>query len=96
MPLPRFSLRTTLLAVTASSVLFLVLAKGASGRAWFIGMAAGGASVLVILSVHAAFYGAFTLLGRWLGVEEIVARTSRGAIVRTTTTETNALSEPPV
>ncbi|MCA9237669.1 MAG: hypothetical protein KDA44_19485 [Planctomycetales bacterium] len=80
--LPRFSLRTSLLILTVAALFFLVLAKGMGGWAWAFGMAIGVASVFAALAMHACFYMAFTALGRFMGAEEVVARTSQGGTVR--------------
>ncbi|MBX3427779.1 MAG: hypothetical protein KF688_19020 [Pirellulales bacterium] len=94
MPLPRFTLRTALLVFSGASLLALVLAQGLSAWAWAFGLALGAASIAATLIVHAAFYGLFVLTGRLLGVEEIVSRTSQGAMVRTAAGQTARTEAP--
>lgn len=83
MLLPRFSLRTLLIVATAVAVVALFAGQAIGGRVWAAGITVGVASVLVALLVQAAFFAVGLAFGRWLGPQEIVARTSRGGVERT-------------
>ncbi|MAT69771.1 MAG: hypothetical protein CMJ58_09625 [Planctomycetaceae bacterium] len=80
--LPRFSLRLALIVLTGAAFFFVLVGKGLGGWAWAIGVTVGAASILAALATHFLFAAAFTGLGRVLGADEIVARTSQGGLVR--------------
>ena len=84
MLLPRFSLRLTLVVLTGAACFFLVVAQAARGSVWAVGVAVAVGSVLAALATYALFFFACTLFGRLVGIEEIVAKTSRGAVLRDT------------
>ena len=80
--LPQFSLRTTLRVITAAAVISVVAAQAVSGRAWAIGMIAAGGSVAAALLTFGATYAGCQLLSGLVGARPIVAKTSRGALLR--------------
>ncbi|MEM9659232.1 MAG: hypothetical protein AAF961_12815 [Planctomycetota bacterium] len=82
MLLPRFSLRTSLLLLTGAGFLFFVLGPAAQGRAWALGIATAIAVTIFALLAHAAMFGISYCFSQLLGVEEVVARTSRGGVLR--------------
>jgi hypothetical protein len=86
MLLPRFTLRTLLAILTGAAVLSLFAGQAYGGRAWALGVTVAVASVLVALAVHAGFFWTAMFFGRWLGAKDVVARTSRGAVERTSST----------
>jgi hypothetical protein len=83
MLLPRFSIRTMLLVATGVAVLAVFAGQALGGRIWAMGLSVAVASVPVALLVQAAFFAMGSAFARWLGPQEIVARTSRGGVERT-------------
>ena len=57
MLLPRFTLRTILVAITASALFFVLIGAGYRGQMWAWGAAIGVASLGVSLIVQAALFG---------------------------------------
>lgn len=57
MLLPRFTLRTILVAITASALFFVLIGAGYRGQMWAWGAAIGVASLAVTLVVQAALFG---------------------------------------
>lgn len=86
MLLPRFSIRTLLAILTIVAVISLLAGQALGGRAWALGVTVAAVSAAFTLLVHAGFFIAASLLARWLGPSEIVARTSRGGVERTVAT----------
>ena len=83
MLLPRFSLRTMLLIAAGIAVASVFAGQAAGGRVWAMGVTIGLVSIAVALLVQAAFFAVGTAAARWLGPQDVVARTSRGGIERT-------------
>jgi hypothetical protein len=83
MLLPRFTLRTLLAILTGAAILSLFAGQAYGGRAWALGLTVAVLSVPVALVVHGALFSLAMLFGRWLGAQEVVARTSRGGVERT-------------
>ena len=82
MLLPRFSIRTMLLIATAVAVAAVFAGQALGGRAWAVGLTCAVASVPLALLVQAGFFALGSKFARWLGPQEIIARTSRGGIER--------------
>lgn len=78
MALPRFSLRSTLGYFTLAALVVYLTSFGRVGWALGGALAIGAASCVICLAFHAAFFLACQALARLLGVEQVVARTSRG------------------
>lgn len=93
MLLPRFSLRMTLLLLTSAAFFFVVVAQAVRGSLWAIGPAVAIGSVLSALVTYAIFFVLCTLFGRVVGIEQVVARSSRGAVVREPGGEVAAVSD---
>ena len=83
MLLPRYSLRTTLIAVTACAVFSLVVGQAVRGQMWAVVIAVGVASILVTLIVHALLFLMTAGLTRLVGSQQLPARTSRGGVQST-------------
>lgn len=92
MLLPRFSLRITLAVLTSAAAFFLVVAEAVRGSLWALGLSVAVGSVLVALFTYAIFFAICTFFGRIVGVEQVVAKTSRGGIVRETDAESTTAS----
>ena len=84
MLLPRFSLRTMLLIAAGVAVASVFAGQAVGGRVWAMGVTIGLLSIGAALVVQAAFFAACSLAARWLGPQEIIARTRRGGVERTT------------
>lgn len=80
--LPQFSLRTTLRVLTASAVLSVVAAQAVGGRAWAMGLLAATGSVAAALLTFGATYAGCQLFSGLVGARPIIAKTSRGALLR--------------
>lgn len=93
MLLPRFSIRTMLLVAAGVAVAAVFAGQAAGGRMWAMGLTIGLASVVFSLLVQAAFFAVGSIFARWLGPQEIVARTSRGGLERSSVAD---LSSTPV
>lgn len=78
---PRFSLRSTLAYFTLAALVVYLTSFGRVGWALGGALAIGAASCVICLAVHACFFLACQALARLLGVEQVVARTSRGGWV---------------
>jgi len=83
MLLPRFSIRTLLLIATGVAIASLFAGQAIGGRVWAVGLTVAVASIPLALLVQAGFFALGSAFARWLGPQEIVARTSRGGIERT-------------
>jgi hypothetical protein len=97
MLLPRFSLRTMLLIAAGVAVASVFAGQAVGGRIWALGVTIGLVSIGAALLVQAAFFAVGSAVARWLGPQEIIARTSRGGLERTTANhvfETSASSSP--
>jgi hypothetical protein len=88
MLLPRFSIRTMFLIAAGVAVASLFAGQAAGGRIWAMGVTIGLLSVAFSLLVQAAFFAAGSMAARYLGAQEIVARTSRGGVERSATAGT--------
>ena len=80
MLLPRFSIRTALVIITAVAVLSLFAGQALGGRAWAFGITVAAVSIPAALAVQAAFFGLASAFSRLLGEERIIAHTSRGGV----------------
>ncbi|MCA9259517.1 MAG: hypothetical protein KDA61_09980, partial [Planctomycetales bacterium] len=81
MPSPRFSLRSYLLYLTLGAVGLFFASRNGNGRL-AVGFALGlAASTLTLFAALAIFYVVTSLAARLTGVEQVVARTSRGGVV---------------
>ena len=80
MLLPRYSLRTILKLLTASTVLFIVVRHAFLGSAWAVGIVIGFLSILCCLVTYAVLYGITLLMSRVIGSQALPARTSRGGL----------------
>jgi hypothetical protein len=83
MLLPRFSIRTMLFVAFGVAVASVFAGQALGGRVWAMGLTVGLVSVPIALAVQAGFFAIGSAFARWLGPQEIVARTSRGGIERT-------------
>jgi hypothetical protein len=83
MLLPRFSLRTMLLIAAGVAVASVFAGQAVGGRIWAMGVTIGLASIAAALLTQAAFFAMGSAAARWLGPQEIIARTSRGGMERT-------------
>lgn len=72
-----------LVVASAAAVIALLAGEAIAGRIWAVGVTVGVVSVCASLLVQAAFFALGSVFARWLGPQEIVARTSRGGIERT-------------
>ena len=84
MLLPRYSLRTTLSLTTAAAFLFVVVGLAVRGHAWAVGISVAVGSLALALAAYAASYGLCFAFARFVGSQEIIAKTSRGGVVRDT------------
>lgn len=80
---PRYSLRTTLIAVSTCAVFFLVLGQAVRGEPWAIVVSVAVVSLAITLLVHAALYIVAASLTRLIAAEQTPARTSRGGLQST-------------
>jgi hypothetical protein len=94
MLLPRFSLRTMLLVAAAVAVASVFAGQAMGGRVWAVGLTVALVSVPVALVVHAGFFLLGSAFASWLGPQEIIARTSRGGVERTTVSPLGAQEAP--
>ncbi|HEX6963101.1 MAG TPA: hypothetical protein VF175_14625 [Lacipirellula sp.] len=83
MLLPRFSIRTMLLVATGVAIAAIFAGQAVSGRVWALGVTVALVSVGFSLLTQAAFFAVGSWAARRLGAQDIVARTSRGGIERT-------------
>jgi hypothetical protein len=93
MLLPRFSLRTMLLIAGAVAVASVFAGQAAGGRIWAMGLTVGLVSIALALLVQAAFFAIGSAAARWLGPQDIVARTGRGGVERTSAAD--VIAPPP-
>lgn len=84
MLLPRYSLRTTLALITGASFFFVVVGLAVRGHAWAVAVSVAVASGALALAAYAISYGVCIALAGVVGSQEIVAKTSRGAVLRDT------------
>jgi hypothetical protein len=82
MLLPRFSIRTMLAIATGVAVISIFAGQALGGKAWAMGLTAAVVSVPVSLAVQALFFAVGSAFARWLGPQDIVARTNRGGVER--------------
>jgi hypothetical protein len=82
MLLPRFSIRTLLVVATVVALASVFAGEASGGRVWALGLTTGLVSIPLALAVQAAFFALGSAFARWLGPQEIIARTSRGGVER--------------
>jgi hypothetical protein len=82
MLLPRFSIRTALAILTGVAVVSLFAGQALGGRAWAFGLTVAAVSVPFALAVHAGFFVLGSAFAKLIAPEESIARTSRGAVMR--------------
>lgn len=61
---PRFTLRTILLVITGSALLFVVVGAAVRGHTWAVGVTAAVVSVLLAAVIHAGWFGIVWLIAR--------------------------------
>ncbi|NOZ38781.1 MAG: hypothetical protein GXP24_00970 [Planctomycetes bacterium] len=83
MLLPRYSLRTTLIATSGCAVFFVVLGQAVHGQPWAIVVSVAVVSLVVMLLVHALLYLITAAFSRFVGTEQLPAHTSRGGVQTT-------------
>lgn len=76
MLIPRFTLRTGLIALTAVSLVSIVLREAYIGHNWARGVVGSMAALVVLLLLHALLYGLARLLSR--GARPLEAHSRRG------------------
>lgn len=64
MLIPRFTLRTGLMVLTAASVLSIVVREAVLGKVWAIGLSIGLGSVVLLLFVHGLFFALAMIVSR--------------------------------
>ena len=84
MLLPQFSLRTTLKALSACAVLFVVVRQAVLGQFWAIAVSCALLSVVVCFVFYALFYALTVGMSRVVGTQQLPARTSQGGLQLTT------------
>ena len=94
MLLPRFSIRTMLLIAAGVALASLFAGQAGGGRIWAMGLTIGVLSVVFSLLVQAAFFALGSAVARYLGPQEIIARTSRGGVERSSTIAGSKDSHP--
>lgn len=79
---PRFSIRSTLYALTAMAFFSLVIAQAVRGNAWGVGAVASVACLLAAFVPFAAWYGLVRLFGLLLGPQRLqrVSRVERDTL----------------
>ncbi|MEQ8211089.1 MAG: hypothetical protein RH917_14780 [Lacipirellulaceae bacterium] len=82
MLLPQFSLKTILALVPVAALLALAVASAAGGGVWGVAVTMGSVCLLVCLASYVLFFLLCTGLSSLVGSEEVVARTSRGGVIR--------------
>ena len=80
MLIPQFSLRTSLIVISACAIFFLVLGYAIQGSGWAVVVSIAVVSVAVTLMFHAALFLVSSALARMVGTEQLPARTSRGGV----------------
>jgi len=95
MLIPRYSLKTSLIGITACAVFFLVVGKAFQGRSWAIVATVAVISLLVTLLFHAVLFLVSTLLSRFVGTQQLPARTSQGGVQLTNVSDVGNDAEPP-
>jgi hypothetical protein len=88
MLLPRFSLRTLLVVITGVAIVSLFAGQALGGRVWAVGLTVAAVSVPAALAVQAVFFLVCSYFARLLGAQEVVARTSRGGVERSSPAST--------
>ncbi len=83
MLLPRYSIRTTLIATTCCAVFFLVLGQAMRERPWAIVISVAISSLLATLIVHAMLFLTTAAMTRLVGSRQQPAHTSRGGVQTT-------------
>lgn len=94
MLLPRFSIRTLLLVITGVAVVSLFAGQALGGRVWAVGLTAAVVSIPAALVVHALFFRICSMLAQMLGAQEIIARTSRGGVERSSPASAASVPTP--
>ncbi len=80
MLLPRYSLRTTLIATTVCALFFVVLGQAVHGQPWAIVISVAVLALVVTLLIHALLFLITTVLARLVGTQTLPAHTSRGGV----------------
>ncbi len=80
MLLPRYSLRTTLIATTGCVFFFVVLGQAVHGQPWAIVVSVAGLSLLAALVIHALLFLITIAMSRLVGSDQLSAHTSRGGL----------------
>lgn len=71
-----------LLIATGVAFVSIFAGQALGGKMWAMGVTAAAVSIPAALLVQAAFFAFGSAFARWLGPQEIVARTSRGGVER--------------
>jgi hypothetical protein len=76
----------------------LFAGQALGGRAWAFGLTVAAVSVPFALAVHAAFFALGSAFANLISPEEAIARTSRGAVMRSERQAANPLPQdaPPL
>ena len=69
-----------MLGVTGCAFFFLILGLGLRGHSWAIGISVGVGSILMCLVFHGLLYVVVSLLSKWVGTQELPARTAQGGL----------------
>ena len=80
MLLPRYSLRTTLFAITLSAMFFVIAGMAVRGRPWAIVTTIAVVSILATLAFHAGIFVLTSILTRYLGKQQTTALTRQGGL----------------
>lgn len=94
MPLPRFTIRSMLLVATGVALVSIFAGQALVGKIWAMGVTAAVVSIPAALLMQATFFAVGSAFARWLGPQEIVARTSRGGVERSSLPGTSTSSSP--
>lgn len=96
MLLPRFTIRSMLLVATGVALVSIFAGQALVGKIWAMGVTAAVVSIPAALLMQAAFFAVGSAFARWLGPQEIVARTSRGGIERSSLPDLLSASSPAI
>jgi len=88
MLLPRYSLRATLLGISACAVFFSILGQAFRGQAWAIVISVAWGSIFMTLVFQGLFFIGASFLSRLVGTGHLPARTSQGGFQSLTDKET--------
>lgn len=79
MLLPRFTLRTGLICLTASAFVSIALREAWLGKPWGVGFVVGLMSLALLLAVFALFFGLSWFLSAGRGRSDVSARVEESA-----------------